>query len=165
MQVQCRNTAILSATAQQGAGLLNAYNAIFSKSTITPGQLLISDVSKTVYGTANITISNPSSKSVTYTLSHWGAGYMDYYLQYMEINQQANYGTAKFSTPTITVGAGKSTTVQVTITPPTSVTTSALPVFGGFIKVSDNPGSHALYRISGFHTPCKLTPREVGHLA
>ena len=31
------NTAILSSTAQQGAGLVNAYNAIFSKSTITPG--------------------------------------------------------------------------------------------------------------------------------
>lgn len=65
---------------------------------------------------------------------------MDYYLQYMEINQQANYGTAKFSAPTVTVGAGKSTTVQVTVSPPTSVTPSALPVFGGYIKVSDNAG-------------------------
>lgn len=134
------NTAILSATAQQGAGLVNVYNAIFSKSVISPGQLLISDVSKTVYGTANITISNPSTKSVKYILSHQGAGYMDYYLQYMEINQQANYGTAKFSAPTVTVGAGKSTTVQVTVSPPTSVTPSALPVFGGYIKVSDNAG-------------------------
>ena len=134
------NTAILLATAQQGAGLVNVYNAIFSKSTLSPGQLLISDVSKTVYGTANIIISNPSSKSVKYTLSHQGAGYMDYYLTYMEINQQANYGTAKFSTPTVTVGAGKSATVQVTVTPPTSVTPSALPVFGRFIKLSDNAG-------------------------
>jgi hypothetical protein len=134
------NNAILSATAQQGAGLVNVYNAIFSKSIVSPGQLLISDVSKTVYGTANITISNPSTKSVKYTLSHDGAGYMDYRLQYMEINQQANYGTVKFSTPTVTVGAGKSTTIQVTVTPPTSVTPSSLPVFGGFIKVSDNTG-------------------------
>jgi hypothetical protein len=40
----------------------------------------------------------------------------------------------------VTVGAGKSTTVQITITPPTNVTPSSLPVFGGFIKVSDNAG-------------------------
>ena len=134
------NTAILSATAQQGAGLVNVYKAIFSKSVVSPGQLLISDVSKTVYGTANITISNPSTKSVKYTLSHEGAGYMDYYLQYEEIDQQANYGSAKFSAPTVTVAGGKATTIQVTVSPPTSVTPSALPVFGGFIKISDNAG-------------------------
>lgn len=58
----------------------------------------------------------------------------------MEINQQANYGTAKFSSPTVTVGAGKSTTVEVSLTAPSSVTPSQLPVFGGFIKVSDNAG-------------------------
>jgi subtilisin family serine protease len=51
------NKTQIASTAQQGAGLVNVYNAIFSQSTTSPGQLLVSDVSKTVYGAVNITIS------------------------------------------------------------------------------------------------------------
>ncbi len=131
---------IPSATAQQGAGLVNAYDAIFASSEISPGQIKISDVSTTVYGAANFTIKNTSPIIKTYTFSHEGAGYMDYYLSYQEVNQQANYGTATFPTPSLTLLPGESRTVPFSISPPASVRASALPVFGGFVIIKDSEG-------------------------
>lgn len=126
---------ILSATPQQGAGLINCYNAIYSETTISPGQLIISDVSKTEYGTANITITNASPATKTYKLSHQGAGYMDYYIPYGELNQVNLYGTAIFGSSDIVVSAGQSKTIPLSIKPPNGVVPSNLPVFGGFIQI------------------------------
>jgi len=141
------DSSIIAATAQQGAGQINVYNAIFSQSVVSPGQLTISDVTHTEYGTANITIKNTSPRSKTYTLSHEGAGYTDYRLQYQEPTQQAIYGTATFQTPTLTLSAGQSTTVSLAITPPESVTAASLPVFGGFVTITstDDETYHVPY--------------------
>lgn len=78
---------MLSATVQQGAGLVNVYDAIFADTKISTGQLKVSDVNKMTYGLVNITIENASSKSKTYSLSHHGAGYMDYYIPSGKKNQ------------------------------------------------------------------------------
>ncbi|KAI0123419.1 peptidase S8/S53 domain-containing protein [Xylariales sp. AK1849] len=127
---------ILSATAQQGAGLINAYDAIMSQTRVSPGQLLVTDNSRDVYGAVNITIENDATLSKTYTLSHEGAGYLDYQLEHFEVNQLPKYGSANFPTPTIELAAGASTNVAFTIAPPDDVEPDKLPVFGGFIKVS-----------------------------
>jgi len=133
---------ILSATAQQGAGKINVYDAIFSKTTVSPGQLLISDVTHTEYGTANITISNGSPNSQTYTLSHTGAGYTDYRLQYKQDTQTPNYGSATFSSSTVTIPAGGRTTISLQVQPPSDVFPERLPVFGGFIQISTTSETH-----------------------
>lgn len=140
------NTTILSATAQQGAGLVNAYDAIFSSTIISPGQLLISDVSRAIYGTANITINNPSDLVKVYTLAHQGAGYMDYTLQFNEPNQQPIYATAHFPTSKITVPPRQSRTIEFSIIPPSDVQPTNLPVAGGFVSVSSSDGEK-------FHVP------------
>jgi hypothetical protein len=150
------NTDIISATVQQGAGLINPYNAINSQTTITPGQLLISDVSRTVYGTANITITNKSAVSKTYTLSHLGAGYTAWYPQ--GETQSAQYGTANFQTSSITLHPGQSRLVDFSINPPSGVIAADLPVFGGFIKVTSNTGETYTVPYAGppyslFNTP------------
>ncbi|KAE8443393.1 hypothetical protein EG329_001952 [Mollisiaceae sp. DMI_Dod_QoI] len=131
---------ILSATVQQGAGLVNVYDAIFADSKVSPGQLKVSDLNKTTYGVVNITIENTSANSKTYSLTHQGAGYMEYYIPSNAKNQEPVYGTANFSTPSVTVAAQSSTTVQFSIVPPQGVVPSNLPVFGGFIKIGDNDG-------------------------
>lgn len=103
------DSTILSATAQQGARLINAYNAIFSKSLISPGQILLGDdLTHTVFGAANITIENKSKSSKTYKLSHVGAGFTDGQLSGRNYNQIALYGTGIFPTPTITLAGGES---------------------------------------------------------
>jgi hypothetical protein len=162
------NKTQIASTAQQGASLVNVYNAIFSQSTTSPGQLLVSDVSKTVYGAVNITIQNLSPGSKTYTLAHEGAGYSDYYLAYEESNQLPIYGTAHFPTPTITILAGKTSTISFTINSPASgVNPSNLPVFGGFIKVTDSSNNQQSIPYVGppyslYNTPQILVTETVG---
>ncbi|KAH8812518.1 peptidase S8/S53 domain-containing protein [Xylogone sp. PMI_703] len=140
------NTTMLSAVAQQGAGLVNVYNAIFSQSIISPGQIILGDQSRTVYGAANITIKNPSILPKTYSFSHQGAGYMDYTLQFRELNQIPLYATADFPTKTVVVLPGQSKTVHFTIVPPQGVVPTNLPVAGGFISVASSDGEK-------FHVP------------
>jgi len=132
------DSTILSTTAQQGAGGINVYNAIFSKVVISPGQIKVSDVSRTEYGTANITIKNTSNQPKAFTFSHKGAGYTDYVLQYMAASQVANYGTATFANPSLTVLPGQSRTVTISVKPPPNVITKNLPVFSGFILISSS---------------------------
>jgi hypothetical protein len=134
------DTSILSATPQQGAGLVNAFKAITSQSQVSPGQLLISDVTKTIYGTSNITVTNKSPWPKAYTFSHQGAGYMDAILDYGQKNQIAKYGNASFSPASVWLAPGKSAVINVTITPPSDVTVTKMPVFGGFVKVHDMSG-------------------------
>lgn len=69
---------IIDATMAQGAGLVNVYNAIFNKGVVSPGQISVTDVTHTQWGIGNITIKNTAGAVRTYTLSHQGAGYMDY---------------------------------------------------------------------------------------
>ncbi|TAQ87058.1 hypothetical protein B7494_g4627 [Chlorociboria aeruginascens] len=136
------DSTLLSATAQQGSGLVNVYNAIFSDTKVSPGQILISDVTHTEYGSANVTIENTSGVAQTYTISHQGAGYMDNILGYMEQSQKALYGTADFSTTSITIQAGQSEMIPFSILPPDGVTPDSHPVFGGFVQITS--GSETL---------------------
>jgi hypothetical protein len=129
-----------------------------------------------VYGTANVTIKNPSLLPKTYTISHQGAGYTDYRLQYQETSQVAIYGNATFKTPKVTVPPGKSTTVSFQISPPSDVSPERLPVFGGFIRVaSDTETFHvpyigppySLYNAAYIHvsTSGVILPQIYGHNA
>jgi subtilisin family serine protease len=138
---------ITSSTAQQGAGLVNAYAAVNSDSKVFPGQLTITDDSPTVYGVTNITIENHSTSTKTYVLSHQGAGYEEQIPPglggpFVENAQLPIYGSAKFPTPTVTVAAGSTATVTFTVLPPpsASVTPTNYPVFGGFIGVQESAG-------------------------
>ncbi|RAL60898.1 hypothetical protein DID88_010223 [Monilinia fructigena] len=133
------DSTILSATAQQGAGLINPYKAIFAQSKISPGQIVLGDDSShTTFGSANITIENTSGSSKTYSFSHTGAGYTDGRLSGRTYNQIALYGTGVFATPTIVLASGESKTVNFTIIPPAGIIPANRPVFGGFIKVTSS---------------------------
>ncbi|KAH8893452.1 subtilisin-like protein [Thozetella sp. PMI_491] len=132
---------ILSATAQQGAGLVNAYASIMSETDIWPGHIQVEDVTHSLWGVANVTITNKSQKPKTYSLGHKGAGYEDYYLDYMERAQLAKYGSANFGpSDTIEVAAGESAVVSVKFDPPSDVSPKKLPVFGGFVTIQDSDG-------------------------
>ncbi|KAI1141342.1 subtilisin-like protein [Hypoxylon sp. FL0543] len=137
------NETMIAGTFQQGAGLVNAYKAITYQSRVFPGQLLVSDNSRTTYGAVNITIENHSNSPKTYTLSHEGASYSEPNPPnnpvFSQENQLPIYGSAEFESPTVEVGPGESTTVPFKILPPSSgVKPDRLPVFGGFIKVATN---------------------------
>ncbi|KAI1776982.1 subtilisin-like protein [Hypoxylon cercidicola] len=137
------NDTMIAGTFQQGAGLVNVHNAITYRSRVTPGQLLVSDNSRTSYGAVNITIENRSDLPKTYVLSHQGASYSEPNPPnnpvYSQENQLPIYGSAEFESPTVEVAPGESAVVSFKILPPRSgVKPERIPVFGGFIKVTSN---------------------------
>lgn len=50
----------------------------------------------------------------------------------------ASYATVKFSTTSITIGAGQSANITATFQPPTDISDDFLPVYSGFIKITNN---------------------------
>ncbi|KAI0169286.1 subtilisin-like protein [Hypoxylon sp. FL1284] len=137
------NDTMIAGTFQQGAGLVNAYNAIMYQSRVSPGQFLVSDNSRTSYGVLNITIENRSDSPRTYTLSHQGASYSEPNPPnnpvYSQENQLPIYGSAEFESPTVEVAPGESTVASFKVLPPSSdVKPERMPVFGGFIKVTSD---------------------------
>ena len=136
------DTSILSATAQQGSGLINCYNAIFGTTLVSPGELNIGDATPSSPAKATVTIKNDALIAKEYSLSHQGAAYMDQILNstgqnQFETGQLPNYGSAKFSSSVILLRPGQSTSVTMSISPPPGVDEEQLPIFGGFITITD----------------------------
>ena len=145
------DNSILSTTVHQGAGLINVYAAITSEVTISPSELSIGDTDAFVNAPRNITITNKSSTSKTFILSHQGAGYaelapypdlLDPYIYYNYGQPQyAKYGSAKFSENSIILGGGQSASIQIAFSPPEGLDSAAIaknPIQSGYIKVTSN---------------------------
>ncbi|KAI1856563.1 hypothetical protein JX265_011522 [Neoarthrinium moseri] len=129
---------MLSATVQQGAGLVNPYDAIMSKTRVSPGQLLVTDNTHDTYGEETFVIENKANSPKTYSLSHEAAPFMFYQPAFREPNQLPKYGSVLFETSSVQVAAGASVHVTFTIVPPDDVDASRNPVFGGYIKVKSD---------------------------
>ncbi|KAI1083357.1 subtilisin-like protein [Whalleya microplaca] len=145
---------MIAGTFHQGAGLVNAFDAIMYQSRVSPGQILISDNSRTTYGAGNITIENRSNLPKIYTLSHEGASYSEPNPPnnpiFMQENQLPIYGSVEFEPSTVELAAGTSVAVAFRILPPSSgVKPSELPVFGGFVKVTVSDGEELSVPYSG----------------
>lgn len=63
----------LQTVTQQGAGLINVFNAIHTDTLVTPGEFLLNDTAHFV-GTHAMFITNIGTSIKTYTLSHVPAG-------------------------------------------------------------------------------------------
>lgn len=130
---------MLATTVQQGAGMINVYDAIMSKTRVSPGQIAITDVSKKEWGIANVTVENKSGSPRKYIFEHQPAPYTSKDLDYREKNQQPIYGSIDLP-ETIDLDPGESRTFNVRFHPPASgIVPKKDPIIGGFIKVtSDN---------------------------
>lgn len=140
---------MLSTTAYQGAGMIDALKAVTTKFTASPAELSLRDSPKPKAQT--ITIENKSNAPKTYTFSHKGAGLIYALPQILSgnVNHQfrwsfdnevyaAKYATAKFSTASVKVPAGAKATFQVTILPPTDFEVQKLPLYSGFVTITSN---------------------------
>ncbi|EOO01147.1 putative subtilisin-like protease protein [Phaeoacremonium minimum UCRPA7] len=138
---------LLTGTLQQGAGLVNVYNAFNYDSIISPAQLNLRD--STSPEPQSITIENKSSKPKTYTIGHKGSslvnaspnvyerGYAERF--YWAENNSPNFASVSFSQNTITLSAGAGITFKATVRAPTTdVDPSKLPIYGGYITITDN---------------------------
>ncbi|CAE6450175.1 unnamed protein product [Rhizoctonia solani] len=144
------NTSLIETASHQGAGLLNVYDAIKNAGSLTPSELLLND---TAYfkGTHTLLVKNSGKKSVTYTLTHIPAGTAN------TINGiEAILGPVPLTNSVasvtivpnkVTVPAGWSLPVIVSIKPPTGLDATKFPIYSGYIKAtgSDNTTLQSTY--------------------
>lgn len=134
---------MLATTAQQGAGLVNVYDAITSVTRVSPGQLAVTDNNRTSFGLVNITVQNHGITIQRYKLDHRGAGYSYENVGYGEISQLPNYGSAEFAASTFELQPGKSREIAIRLTPPDlAVSIGRLPLFSGYIDIFPETGSN-----------------------
>jgi subtilisin family serine protease len=160
------NSSILATTLQQGAGLINAYDAMFAKTKISPSQLVIEDTGPIKYGTANITIKNTSKEPQVYVFSHKPAGWMnrqwsgdpEQYPIFGKVELDPHFYPA--NTTKVQVYPGLSTVLHVAFFPPTEHPAKSNPgyparaYFSGFLVVT------SIATDQTFHIPYIMTLSE-----
>ncbi|CAE6531335.1 unnamed protein product [Rhizoctonia solani] len=140
----------LDTASQQGAGLINVYNAAKNTATLFPTELLLNDTAN-FKGTHILELNNCGKESVTYTLSHVPAGTV-ISVDGIEVIPEPvpltdDYATVKIDPSKITVPAASTVSINVTISPPTGLDPGTFPIYSGFIKAtgSDNTTLHSTY--------------------
>lgn len=135
----------IASAAQQGAGLINVYQAIQAQSVITTTELLLND---TLFGSNYqlVIIRNPTKKTVTYNIDH-AAG-----ITLSTVNPSNGLpNMAPIPTVPQTAGVtivGKQVTVWpkligmfiVKTTPPTGLDAKTFPIYSGYITICSSLG-------------------------
>ncbi|KAJ7026846.1 subtilisin-like protease [Mycena alexandri] len=143
--------ALVQTTTQQGAGLIQVYDALFATTIISPAELLLNDTAHFV-GTQKFAVTNTGKSPKTYTLKHSPVGTAVTVptgsilpASGGPIPLSADYASVSFDEETFTLNPGQTHEVVATFTPP-QVDATTFPVYSGFIHVvSDAEDVHASY--------------------
>ena len=137
---------VLDAAHHQGAGLIQVDKAILGGTVVKPGKISAGESADGPH-TETLSISNTSATPVTYTLSHEDAvsTYVDSGAEVPTQNSVAFTvlkSSVRFSAPTVTVPAGGTAQVEVTIAAdPGAVEGSQ---YSGYLVLRDDEGSDPL---------------------
>ncbi|KAF9446345.1 subtilisin-like protease [Macrolepiota fuliginosa MF-IS2] len=132
----------LQTVTQQGAGLVNVFNAVHAETLVSPTELIVNDTAHAV-PVQKFTIKNTGSTSKKYTLSHVPAG--------TALTVQAGTifpadgpvpltdapASVSVSPSSFSLRPGASQTVTATIAGPHGLDASTFPVYSGFIEITD----------------------------
>ncbi|KZV97986.1 subtilisin-like protein [Exidia glandulosa HHB12029] len=133
--------------AQQGAGLINVFEALKSTTEVSPGELLLNDTANWK-GLHAITIKNTGKKVQTYTLSHIPAGTTvtipsgQHGITPWPVPLVEAPASIHFSQTRVTVLPGLSAVVLATITPPKSADSKTWPILSGWINIRGSAGDN-----------------------
>ncbi|KAG5920407.1 hypothetical protein E4U61_007930 [Claviceps capensis] len=138
---------IISPAPQQGGGLVQAYDAAYTTSLLSPSSLSFNDTEH-LATKLNFTITNKGSRAVTYKLGQVVSITM-YTLDKDAFNTMAFPNapikvpaTLSFSQNIITLPAGHSTVVSVTAEPPAGIVDpKRLALWSGYVYISGTDGS------------------------
>jgi minor extracellular serine protease Vpr len=133
------NQALVNAVHRQGAGTLQIDDAILATTRVSPGKLALGE--GTAAQTKTLTISNSGTAAVTYDLSHQAA--VGTTANTFAPGLTTNFATVSFSSPSVTVAAGGSATVNVTITPNTAAANDRR-IYDGYIRFTPQGGGAPL---------------------
>jgi len=131
---------------RQGAGALDIDDAILSTTRIEPASLALGE-SEQGPVTRMLTLKNDSASEVTYSLSHAPAqatGPNTWQPTFLNAPANASFAVAGLPAAAVTIPAGGTATVQVTISP--DETLADFSLYGGYIVFTPQQGG-ALYRV------------------
>ncbi|GJJ15891.1 hypothetical protein Clacol_010169 [Clathrus columnatus] len=130
----------LQTLTQQGAGLVNIFNAVTYNTLLSPGELLLNDTTYFV-GRHVLTIKNTGSESETYKITHVPAG-TALTIQAGTIFPNdgpapliSQFATVEIEPNSLIIPPFKEAEVVVIIHPPTNIDETTFPVYSGFIQV------------------------------
>ncbi|POS74434.1 serine endopeptidase [Diaporthe helianthi] len=138
---------VLAPAAQQGSGLVQAYDAAYVTSLLSVSSLSFNDTDN-ILPVQNFTVFNTGKSSVEYTLGHVGAA-TGYTLPSGSIfpapfpnELHDDYATLEFvSGISFTLPAGQRKIVSVKATPPAGLAAERLPVYSGYITINGSDSS------------------------
>ncbi|KAF1830015.1 subtilisin-like protein [Decorospora gaudefroyi] len=131
----------LAPVAQQGGGLIQAYDAAYATTLLSVSSLVFNDTDHFVE-TTNFTIQNLGTEDVTYSLSNVVAATAYTLGDPVIFPSELVEGSTSlaFSDEKVTVPAGGSAIVTVSPTAPTDLDASRLPVYSGYIALNGTNG-------------------------
>lgn len=158
----------LAPVPQQGPGLIQAYDAAFTTTLLTPASISFNDTDHFVKS-VSFEIKNTGSDSVTYTIGHVAALTVytmdndgDLYPSLFPNPSSDAAASLSFSSSSIEVAAGSAANVTVTPTAPAGLDESRLPVYSGFITVNGTNGENVTIPYLGvagsMHNAANLDP-------
>jgi hypothetical protein len=136
----------LAPTTQQGAGLIQAYDAAYTNTLLSVGSISFNDTDNFLES-AEFTIRNIGDDEVTFSLSHVPAGTAytlasgSIYPQEFPNEFTSSAATIAFAEKEVTVPGNGEATVSLTLTPPSGLTTARLPVYNGYIALNGSDSS------------------------
>jgi len=160
---------ILAPVPQQGAGLVQAYDAAFATTLLNVSSLAFNDSDHHV-GATTFSITNLGTQDVTYELGHVAAttvyGSDGSYISDPAIFNLAKFplptadrwATLSFSPATIHVAAGASAVVTITPTPPIGLDAGLLPVYSGYVTINGTNGDSLIIPYAGVASNMRSLP-------
>ncbi|KAG6072405.1 hypothetical protein E4U16_005364 [Claviceps sp. LM84 group G4] len=136
----------LAPVPQQGAGLLQAYDAAYSTALLSPSSLSFNDTNHFVKS-LNFTLRNTEKGPATYNITHRPAitmytlGKDSIYVQAFPNEVVHAAATLKFSETSITLRGGETKTIQVSAIPPEGVDAQRLALWSGYIAINGTDGA------------------------
>ncbi|CAL1706297.1 unnamed protein product [Somion occarium] len=141
----------LQSVAMQGAGLVNAFDAIHSDIVVSPGEFLLNDTAN-FKSSQTFSVKNTGTTAKSFKVSHVPAGTLQAFQPGTAFFQDApvpflsQTATVTFSETSFTVQSGQTQKLTAHFTPPAGVNSSLLPIYSGFIDISNaNETFHVSY--------------------
>lgn len=144
-----RTYPFLAPVAQQGGGLIDVYKAINSNTVLNVSGISFNDTEN--LRSVSFSITNQGDEAVAYRLGYVpslttyalpandSSGTYDFSVGH-PLDLVPETARLSFSTRTVTIEAGQSATIDVTATLPSDLTTSRIPVYGGYITLNATNG-------------------------
>ncbi|PVH73022.1 subtilisin-like protease [Cadophora sp. DSE1049] len=163
-----KNSTFLASVAQQGSGLVDAYQMVRGGIAISEANLALNDTANFVKS-PSFYVENTGTTSMTYILSHQPAA--NSYAFDNSYGTADNYGVVSFppqmdekyssvviSPSTLTIAPGAKKRVSISVTPDASLNSKLVPVYSGFIKVTSSSGEVAGIPYAGVATKMNDIP-------